>query len=592
MYTIIRCTLGFALLAVATASPAVGGVVFLDESFDYDRDRPAAGEWLGNILVSAGPPAWAALTIGTDDAGVWTTKLTAMTARAVNTPCEEVTIDGASVKFVLRTMSAHFRGQVSDDGQRLSGKIVFEAADMGEGTFEFARTPLATDLPEPLAFTGELATPGGNLAMTVVFARTAGGNWVGVLDVPAQGLTGLPFTSVSRDGDAIAATLEIPGSGVQVTGRIVEDGQGFTGTFDQGPFSVEIDFQREVDYAVPTMNRPQHPEPPYPYTVRDVTVEHPDGHTLAGTLTIPSGAGPFAAAVLITGSGPQDRDETIAGHKPFLVIADYLTRNGIAVLRCDDRGTGESGGSFEGATTADFATDALAAVQYLATVEGIDPRRVGLIGHSEGGVVAPMVAGLTDDVDFMVLLAGTGVPGDELLLVQGELIARAAGADETATAAARAQQEGLFELVRQGLDAEQLRTELRPAIEAQLEMAGLDGEALHQAVEAQMAQIVSPWMLYFLTYDPRPALTRVKCPVLALNGTLDLQVYHDQNLPEILKAIASGGGDVTIRRYEGLNHLFQPAETGALSEYGAIEITFDEAVLRDIVTWIREKAGS
>ncbi len=591
MYTTIRCMFGFALLVVAAASPAVGGVVFLDESFDYDRDRPAAGEWLGNILVSAGPPAWAALTIVTDDAGVWTTKLTAMTARAVNTPCEEVTIDGASVEFVLRAMSAHFRGQVSDDGQRLSGKIVFEAADMGEGTFEFARTPLATDLPEPLAFTGVLATPGGNLAMTVVFARTAGGNWVGVIDVPAQGLAGLPFTRVSRDGDAITATLEIPGSGVQITGEIVEDGQRFTGTFNQGPFSVEIDFQREADYAAPTMNRPQHPEPPYPYTVRDVTVEHPDGHTLAGTLTIPSGSGPFAAVVLITGSGPQDRDETLVGHKPFLVIADYLTRNGIAVLRCDDRGTGKSGGSFEGATTADFATDALAAMQYLATVEGIDPGRVGLIGHSEGGVIAPMVAGLTDEVDFMVLLAGTGVPGDELLLVQGELIGRAAGADETATAAARAQQEGLFELVRQGLDAEQLRTELRPTIEAELEMAGLDGEALHQAVEAQMAQIVSPWMLYFLTYDPRPALTRVKCPVLALNGTLDLQVYHDQNLPEILKAITSGGGDVTIRRYEGLNHLFQPTETGAPSEYGTIETTFDEAVLRDIVVWIRDKAG-
>ncbi len=592
MTTIIRSTVGFALLAAVVATSALGGVVFFDESFDYDRDRPAAGEWLGNIVVSAGPPAWAALTIGTDDAGVWTTKLTAMTARAVNTPCDEVTIDGASVEFMLPAMSAHFSGRVSADGQRLSGKIVFEAADMGEGTFEFARTPRATDLPEPLAFSGELATPGGNLAMTLVFARTPGGNWVGVIDVPAQGLTGLPFTSVGRDGDAITATLEIPGSGVQVTAQIVEDEQRLTGTFNQGPFAVEIDFRREVDYAVPTMNRPQHPEPPYPYTVRDVTVEHPDGHTLAGTLTIPPGAGPFAAAVMITGSGPQDRDETIVGHKPFLVIADYLARNGIAVLRCDDRGTGKSSGSFEGATTADFATDALAAMQYLATVEGIDARRVGLIGHSEGGVVAPMVAGLTDDVDFMVLLAGTGVPGDELLLVQAELIAKAAGADEMVMAATRAQQRRLFERIRQGRDEQQLQQELRPIIEAQLEMAGLEGEMLHDAVEAQIAQVASPWMRYFIAYDPRPALTRVKCPVLALNGTVDLQVYHDQNLPEILKAINAGGGDVTIRRYEGLNHLFQPSETGALSEYATIETTFDEAVLRDIVAWIQRKAGS
>ncbi len=592
MSTIIRCTLGFALLAAVTASPAVGGVVFLDESFDYDRDRPAAGEWLGNIVVGAGPPAWAALTIGTDDAGMWTTNLTAMTARAVNTPCTEVAIDGSSVEFVLRAMSAHFRGRVSADGQRLSGTIVVEAADIGEGTFEFARTPRATDLPEPLAFSGELATPGGNMAMTMVFARTAGGNWVGVLDVPAQGLTGLPFTSVSRDGDAITATLEIPGSGVQVTADIVENEQRLTGTFNQGPFAVEIDFPREAGYAVPTINRPQHPEPPYPYTVRDVTVEHPDGYELAGTLTIPPGPGPFAAVVLVTGSGPQDRDESIAGHKPFLVIADYLTRHGIAVLRCDDRGTGQSGGTFEGATTADFATDALAAMQYLASVEGIDARRVGLIGHSEGGLVAPLVAGLTDDVDFMVLLAGTGVPGDEVLLLQAELIANAAGANEVAMAATRKWQTRYFGLVREGLDAEQLDQELRPVIEARLEMTGLEGDGLAAAVEVQMAQVVSPWMRYFITFDPRPALTRVKCPVLALNGTLDLQVYHDQNLPEIQKAIAAGGGDVTIRRYEGLNHLFQPAETGDLSEYGAIETTFDEAVLRDIVAWIHRKAGS
>ncbi len=591
MYSIPR-TIGFALFAAVMASPAVGGVVFLDESFDYDRDRPAAGDWLGNIEVSAGPSAWAALTIGTDDAGVWTTNLTAMTVGAVNTPCKEVTIDGSSVEFVLRAMSAHFRGWVSEDGQRLSGKIVFDVDDMGEGSFEFARTPRATDLPEPLAFSGELATPGGNLAMTMVFAQTAGGNWVGVLDVPAQGLSGLPFTSVRRDGDAITATLEIPGSGVQVTGQIVDDGQRLTGTFNQGPVAVDIDFPREADYAVPTINRPQHPQPPYPYVVREVTVEHPDGHTLAGTLTSPPGPGPFAAAVLITGSGPQDRDETLFNHKPFLVIADYLARHGIAVLRCDDRGVGDSRGTFEGATTADFATDALAAMQYLATVEGIDAHRVGLIGHSEGGLVAPVVAGLTDDVDFMVLLAGTGVPGYEVLLLQAELLAKVAGANETAMATTRAWQTRYFGLVREGLDVEQLDQELRPVIEARLEMAGLEGEVLHDAVETQMRQVVSPWMRYFITYDPRPALTRVKCPVLALNGTLDLQVYHDQNLPEIQKAIAAGGGDVTIRRYEGLNHLFQPAETGALSEYGAIEITFDEAVLRDIVAWIQERAGS
>ena len=588
----IHCTLVSALLAVATATSAFGGVEFLDESFGYDRDRPAAGAWFGNIEPGQLPATWGALTIGVDDAGDWTATLTALAVRAMNTPCADVAVDGSSVEFVLPALSARFRGRVSDDGQRLAGTIVFETDDAADGSFEFARTPLATDLPDPLAFSGELSFPFGNLAMTLVFARTPGGNWVGVIDIPAQGLTGMPLTTVHRDGDAITATVEIPGSPVQITAEIVEDAHRLTGSFKQGPFDIEIDFPREADYAVPTMNRPQHPEPPYPYTVRDVIIEHPDGHTLGGTLTIPPGAGPFAAAVMITGSGPQDRDETIFGHKPFLVIADYLARNGIAVLRCDDRGTAKSTGTFEGATTADFATDALAAMQYLAAVEGIDARRVGLIGHSEGGVIAPMVGGLTDDVGFMVLLAGTGVPGDELLLVQAELVAKAAGADEKVMAATRAQQQCLFELVRQGLDEEQLQQALRPVVEGQLEMAGLEGESLHDAVEAQMTQFLSPWMRYFITYDPRPALMRVKCPVLALNGTVDLQVYHDQNLPEILKAINAGGGDVTIRRYEGLNHLFQPSETGALSEYATIETTFDEAVLRDIVAWIQRKAGS
>lgn len=583
-------TVGMAMLSAVLASQAFGEVEFLDETFDYDRDSPAAGAWLGNVVPVALPTTWAAITIGAGDDGVWTANVTALGVGALNQACTEVAINGSSVEFVLPPVSAHFIGQVSEDGQRLTGTVLTTAADGDtEGSFEFARTPRATDLPDPMAYSGELVSLFGKLAITLVFAETPGGHWVGVIDVPAQGLTGVPLTPVRRDADTITATLGVPGAPAQIDVKVVDDAHRITGTFKQGQFVMDIDFPREADYAVPTINRPQHPEPPFPYTVRDVTITHPDGHTLAGTLTIPDDAGRFAAAVLISGSGPQDRDETLFNHKPFLVIADYLTRHGIAVLRYDDRGTGESGGTFAGATTADLATDAMAAMQHLATVDGVDPGRVGLIGHSEGGVIAPIVAGLTGDVGFMVLLAGTGVPGDELLLVQAELLARAAGASDVMIAATRTQQERVFELVRAGADEQTLRTELRPALKSQLERAGLEDDALEEALDAQIRQVASPWMRYFITYDPRPALTRVTCPVLALNGTVDLQVYHDQNLPEIEKAIAAGGGDVTIRRYEGLNHLFQPSETGAISEYGMIETTFDEAVLRDIVAWIREQ---
>lgn len=582
----MRYTVVFALLA-AMVMPAAGSVTFLDETFEYDHDRPAAGDWLGNVAPGFFPDGWAALRI-TDDDGVWSATITILTARAINTLCTDIAIDGPSVEFALA--SARFRGTISDDGQRLTGTIVSDRG-AGEGPFELARTPRATDLPDPMAFKGQLTSAFGTLDMTLVFASTPGRNCVGVIDVPAQGLAGLPLTTVHRDGDAISATLEVPNAPAQIDVRLVEDAQRLTGTFKQGQFVMDVDFPREAGYTAPTMKRPQQPKPPYPYTVRDVSVPHPDGHMLAGTLTMPKGPGPFTAAVLITGSGPQDRDETIFAHKPFLVIADYLTRHGIAVLRCDDRGVGKSSGTFENATTEDLATDALAEYQFLATVDGVDPHRVGLIGHSEGGVIAPIVANMTEDVAFIVLLAGTGVPGDELLLVQAELMARAMGAAEPMLASTRAQQERVFELVRGGADEAELQQELRPVVEAQLSMAGLEGDALEQAVDAQMQQVVSPWMRYFITYDPRPALSRVKCPVLALNGTLDLQVFHDQNLPEIEKAVTSGGGDITIKRYEGLNHLFQPAKTGSIGEYGTIETTFDEAVLRDIVAWIQERVG-
>ncbi len=571
------------LFGALAAPTAVGQVVFIDEVFEYDHDRPVAGDWLGNVQTGSGPAVWGALSISLDLDGAYSVSVTLLTFGLVNSECKDVEVDGHSVEFAVPV--ARFQGQVSVDGQRLTGTVTFGAGSE-PGSFEFARTPLVAHLPDPLAFAGELESSFGNLAMTLVFAETAGGNWVGLIDVPAQGLTGLPLIGVHREGNAIKGELGVPAAPARITVEFSEDRQRLTGSFKQGPFDLEIDFPRVADYAPPSFDRPQEPKRPYPYIAREVTIEHPLGHVLAGTLTIPEGPGPFPAAVLITGSGPQDRDETILNHKPFLVIADYLTRHDIAVLRYDDRGTAGSTGSFAGATSADFATDALAAMLFLQTVDGIDPGRIGLIGHSEGGIIAPMVAGLTDGVDFMVLLAGTGVPGDELLQLQGELIARATGADEALIAANRAQQQQLFELILKGDDSDELERHVRQLARRQLGALGVEGQHLDDAVEAQVKQVMSPWMRYFITYDPRPALGRVPCPVLALNGMLDLQVYHDQNLPEIEKAITQGGGDVTIRRYEGLNHLFQPATTGAVSEYGTIETTFDETVLRDIVEWI------
>ncbi len=581
------------LAAMALAGFATGQVQLLDETIAYDAAQPAAGFWLGNLQPGRFPDTWATLLIEPGDDGAFRAEMTALAAGVMNSPCAELSLDGSAVEFKLATRGVPvFRGEVSPDGQRYTGTITFEGADEPEGTFVFARTPRPTDLPRPLAYTGELTSQFGKLGMTLVFAETPGGNWVGQVDVPMQGLLGFPLVNVGRDGDTMTAELAVAPLPAAIEGTLVDEERRLAGRFRQGPFDLEIDFARVDDYAEPTLNRPQHPEPPYPYVVREVTIEHPDGHTLAGTLTLPDTAGPAAAVVLISGSGPQDRDETIFGHKPFLVIADYLTRHNIAVLRFDDRGTGASTGDFSSADSRDLATDVLAAMKFLAQVEGVDPKHIGLIGHSEGGIIAPMVASLTDDIAFMVLLAGTGVPGDEILRLQSALMMRASGATEQAIAEIQAAQEHVFEALVNGTEGEALDAALRPVVEKQLKvMTGLEGEALDKFIEQQMTQLASPWMRYFITYDPRPALARVQCPVLAVNGTLDLQVWHEQNLGVIEQTIREAGGDVTARRYEGLNHLFQPAETGSLAEYATIEVTFDVAVLRDMVEWIALKTG-
>jgi pimeloyl-ACP methyl ester carboxylesterase len=580
------------------AAPAPGQVEFLEESFDYDRNHPAAGHWLGNIQAGESPETWTSLLIERNEDGQWSVSVTLITAMALGKPCEEIQIEDPSVVFTLPVPGQpRFSGTVSPDGQRLAGSMTIGGAEKPvEGTFELARTPRPVDLARTLAYTGELRGPGlPPMAMTFAFAQTPGGNWVGHLDVPAQGLLGFPLINVERSDGAITAEVSVVPFPATIDAAFDETERRLTGRFKQGPYDLEIDFALDEGYAGPTFNRPQHPKPPYPYAARDVTIEHPDGHVLAGTLTLPAGAGPFPAAILITGSGPQDRDETIFGHKPFLVIADHLTRRGIGVLRFDDRGTGGSTGSFAGATTEDLARDVVAALAFLESIDAVDPARVGLIGHSEGGMIAPMVASQDDGVAFIVLLAGPGVRGDDLLRVQARLILETGGADMETIARTRLQQEKFFELVLNDADEETLREALRPMIEAEFAAMGLEGEQseqLEQVIETRARLQASPWMRYFITYDPRPALGRVRCPVLALNGTLDLQVWHEQNLPEIEKAVREAGGDVTVRRYEGLNHLFQPATTGSIMEYGVIETTFDEKVLEDMAAWITSRTGS
>jgi len=332
------------------------------------------------------------------------------------------------------------------------------------------------------------------------------------------------------------------------------------------------------------VNRPQHPKEPYPYREEFVTVENSKADcTLAGTLTLPKEAGKYPAVVLISGSGPQDRDETLLGHKPFLVIADHLTRQGVAVLRFDDRGIGESTGDFASATSFDFATDVFQLVKFLKKHKEINPDRIGLIGHSEGGLIAPMVAAkLPGKLAHVVLLAGTGIDGAAILESQSRAMSEAS--DKATPEEIEEGMEALNKIVqaiKDGLaddDVEKLIKEMAADEEDADEAA---------AMTAGMDQMTTPWFRYFIKYDPIPALKKTTCPVLALNGDKDLQVLADLNLPAIEQALKdSGNDDFRCVSLPGLNHLFQECETGSPLEYQSIEETFSIKALEEISDWV------
>jgi uncharacterized protein len=334
-------------------------------------------------------------------------------------------------------------------------------------------------------------------------------------------------------------------------------------------------------------NRPQTPQPPFPYQAEEVFFDNVTaGALLAGTLTLPLGEGPFPAAVLITGSGAQNRDEEVFGHRPFAVLADFLTRRGIAVLRYDDRGVFGSTGMFEGSTTEDFADDALAGVKYLKDRADIDPGHIGLIGHSEGGLVAPMAAVRSSDVSFIVLLAGPGVVGEEILYAQQALIARDLGASEEDIATGRAINGMIFDIMKEESDNQAAADRIRQAIRLFEGISGAERREAETALVAQFPFLLSDWYRFFLTYDPVPALRQVTVPVLAINGSTDLQVPPD-NLQAIAAALQEGGNtDFSTVELPGLNHFFQTSATGSTTEYETIEETFAPAALEQVADWL------
>lgn len=525
-----------------------------------------AGQWEGSISIPGSPFDMAATF--TPNGAAWTGTIDIQGAKGV--PLGGIAITGESIAFEMTGVPGMptFKGMIAADGKSIAGNF----SQSGQ-TFPFKlQRPVPAEIVngEKLVGIWEGTIPVGGRPIRLVFKVTkpATGPIVATFASPDQGSPEFSVTRLGFKDSAVRFTVPDIQGGFE--GKLDAAGTAISGSFTQGGVTQPLVLKKTDKAAV--ANRPQEPKPPFPYQQVEVSYRNAKaGITLAGTLAIPQTPrpAPFPAVLLITGSGAQDRDESLLGHKPFLVLSDHLVRKGIAVLRVDDRGVGASTGSMETATTEDFAGDVMAGIEFLKGRKEIDATRIGLIGHSEGGVIAPMVASQSHDVAFIVLLAGPGVTGEEILYEQEELIQKAAGASAAELAASRAIQEKYYAVLKSGAD--------RPTMETKLRALG----------NPQPEAILSNWFRFFLTYDPRPALQKTKCPVLAIGGERDLQVPARENLAAIEAALKAGKNpDYKAVALPNLNHLFQTSKTGAPSEYGSIEETMSPIALNLVSDWI------
>lgn len=438
---------------------------------------------------------------------------------------------------------------------------------------------------------GQLDIQGIKLRLVLHVQEDAPGGLKATVDSPDQGAEGLPVAEIKFSMPVLEFAM--PNLGVTFKGQMQSTGEQIDGVFSQGGQGVPLVLgKKEIGAEQPV--RPQEPKGPFPYKEEDVTFINKKANDihLAGTLTLPEGKGPWPAAILISGSGPQNRNEEILGHKPFLVIADYLMRNGIAVLRFDDRGIGASEGNFKTATSADFATDVAAAVQFLQARKDINDKKIGLIGHSEGGLIAPMVAAQTPQVAFIVMLAGPGENGEKVIIRQSSLIDKAEGKSvEVINGQDMILKECLRIVKSHKNNAETevaLREYLSRIFPTLSEEVRADIGDSTQFIDQELNLLNNDWLRYFITYEPAPTLIKVKCPALVLNGEKDLQVDPVQNIPPIEQALKKGGNThYKTVVLPGLNHLFQHTETGRPSEYGRLTETFAPEALETMTTWIK-----
>jgi fermentation-respiration switch protein FrsA (DUF1100 family) len=548
--------------------------------------QTAVGDWVGTIVFGPGRTLREVVHIKKTADGAYTGTFDSVDRGAYGLGLTDIVVTGDTLSF---SATIEPKGVYTGKWDAASGRWVGQWTQGGQSfpeTFALGPPPV---LPAVAgldgAWDGTLNSGAMQLRLTLHVRSGADGAaaWLDSIDQMANGLD---VTALHRDGAHVH--FEMPVLKVVFDGALAADQQSIGGTFTQGGVPLPLTLtKRAPGAATPTVLRPQTPKKPYPYREEIVTFDDAAAHvTLAGTLTLPPGAGPFPAVVLVAGSGPNTRDEPILGHQIFLVLSDYLTRHGIAVLRYDKRGTGKSTGDYAKATTMDFADDAEAATAYLRGRPEIDARRVGLIGHSEGGLIVPIVATHDPKVAFIVMMAGPGVDGLDILMEQGRLIAKAMGTSDAKVAENDALRRQMFNIVRTEKDPARAAAQLKTVLDAYAKAHGMP----ESGVEAQAEAINSDWFRFFFDYDPAKTVSQVRCPVLALSGSLDLQVPPDQNLPPI-RAALTHDPDATIIELPGLNHLFQPAKTGAPAEYGQIEETIAPVALDTMTDWILKRVG-
>ena len=571
---------GLARATPARQAPASGA----SKSATAPRPVSLEGDWSGTLQVGE-TKLRLVLHLSKNAQGVWHAKLDSLNQAVYGMEASEVTRSQNSVHFEIASVGAKFRGELQPDHRTIRGvweqggialPLQFEKRTAGTE----ARAAAGAVSKAEGTWQGAIEVANMRMRLELHVSHDEKGELLASIDSLDQGIEGIPASQVSEKNGELK--FEIPVFQAEYQGTLSDSRNEISGHWSQNKELETLDFRRS-DKPL-ELRRPQNPLKPYPYKEEEVSFPGGDGQTkLAGTLTLPEGLGPFPAVVFIGGSGPTDRDGSIAGHKPFLVLADFLTRRGVAVLRYDKRGIGQSTGDSQQASMDDLIRDAQAAVQYLNSRKEVDAKRLGVLGHSEGGIIAASVATRSKEVNWLVLLATPATTGERTLLKQSELIARIGGLPEEQIDRSQQFDRMAYQAVRETKSTAQLESKLNDLIEK----SGLGAAMPPAAIKAQMVMMTTPWFRQFLDLDPEPLLEKLQIPVLALNGDRDLQVDAEDTVPLLRGAYEkSGNKDFTVVEVQGVNHLFQKAQSGSPALYGAIEETMAPEVLNGIGRWL------